>query len=192
MSSEFRKPSYNAIRCGSPVRIAALHPLRKFKLTRYRHPAPTAIAANSASIAAPSPAKRAAVSRSVRRRVICHSRRSSAAWFAVAARAAAACWRACLRRLYQAEREIPSASHGFCAGFLGPIPCARRQRSERRRACSRRCSSVCFMRCLPYRDLVPIPLKGLERRAGQGEVRLPFKIPFGFQRHRSPPHLYVK
>ena len=26
MSSEFRKPSYNAIRCGSPVRIAALHP----------------------------------------------------------------------------------------------------------------------------------------------------------------------
>jgi hypothetical protein len=33
--------------------------------------------------------------------------------------------------------EFPSASHGRCAGRLGMIPCARRQRSERRRARSR-------------------------------------------------------
>jgi hypothetical protein len=34
--------------------------------------------------------------------------------------------------------------HGFCAGLRGMIPCARRQRSERRRAFSRRSSGVCF------------------------------------------------
>ena len=43
-----------------------------------------------------------------------------------------------LRRLYHVERETPSASHGRCGGRLGPIPCARRQRSERKRAFSRR------------------------------------------------------
>jgi hypothetical protein len=37
---------------------------------------------------------------------------------------------------------MPKASHGLCAGFLGPMPCARRQRSERRRARSRRPSWV--------------------------------------------------
>jgi hypothetical protein len=41
-------------------------------------------------------------------------------------------------------REIPSASHGRCAGRLGPMPCARRQRSERKRAFSRRSASVSF------------------------------------------------
>jgi hypothetical protein len=37
---------------------------------------------------------------------------------------------------------MPKASHGLCAGFLGPMPCARRQRKERRQARSRRCSGV--------------------------------------------------
>jgi hypothetical protein len=49
----------------------------------------------------------------------------------------AASSRACLRRLYHVERDIPSASHGLCAGRLGMMPCARRQRSERKRARSR-------------------------------------------------------
>ena len=35
------------------------------------------------------------------------------------------------RRYHVLLLDIPSASHGRCAGFLGPIPCARRQRSER-------------------------------------------------------------
>jgi hypothetical protein len=53
----------------------------------------------------------------------------------------AACW-ACLRRLYHVDRETPSASHGCFAGRLGPMPCALRQRSERKRAFSRRSASV--------------------------------------------------
>jgi hypothetical protein len=35
------------------------------------------------------------------------------------------------------EREQPASSHGLCAGLRGPIPCARRQRSQRRRLRSR-------------------------------------------------------
>ena len=51
--------------------------------------------------------------------------------------------RRCLR-LYHVERETPSASHGCFAGRLGPMPCARRHRSERKRAFSRRSASVIF------------------------------------------------
>jgi hypothetical protein len=43
---------------------------------------------------------------------------------------------------FAAEREIPSASHGRCAGRLGMIPCALRQRSEHNRAFSRRSAAV--------------------------------------------------
>ena len=50
--------------------------------------------------------------------------------------------RAFFRRLYHVEREMPSASHGCFAGRRGPIPCALRQRSERKRAFSRRSESV--------------------------------------------------
>lgn len=59
---------------------------------------------------------------------------------------AVAASRARFCRLYHVERLTPSASHGCLAGRLGPIPCARRQRSERKRAFSRRSSSVCFVR----------------------------------------------
>jgi hypothetical protein len=38
--------------------------------------------------------------------------------------------------------RAPAASHGRCAGFLGPMPWALRQRSERSRARSRRSSGV--------------------------------------------------
>jgi len=38
---------------------------------------------------------------------------------------------------YHVDRLIPSASHGRCAGRRGMIPCARRQRSLRRRLRSR-------------------------------------------------------
>jgi len=41
------------------------------------------------------------------------------------------------RLRYHVDRLIRSASHGRCAGRLGPIPCARRQRSLRRRVRSR-------------------------------------------------------
>ena len=41
------------------------------------------------------------------------------------------------RLRYHVDRLIRSASHGRCAGRLGPIPCARRQRSLRRRLRSR-------------------------------------------------------
>ena len=44
----------------------------------------------------------------------------------------------CLSLLGATKREIPSASHGFCAGRLGMIPCARRHRSERKRAAALR------------------------------------------------------
>jgi len=37
---------------------------------------------------------------------------------------------------------MPKASHGRAAGFLGPMPCARRQRSERSLVRSRRSSGV--------------------------------------------------
>jgi hypothetical protein len=40
------------------------------------------------------------------------------------------------------ERLTPAASHGCFAGRLGRYPCALRQRSERRRAFSRRSASV--------------------------------------------------
>jgi hypothetical protein len=40
------------------------------------------------------------------------------------------------------ERETPKASHGRSAGLRGPMPCARRQRSERRRFASRRSVAV--------------------------------------------------
>jgi hypothetical protein len=56
------------------------------------------------------------------------------------ATAAACCARS--RRLYHVDRETPSASHGCFAGRLGPMPCALRQRSERRRAFSRRSASI--------------------------------------------------
>jgi hypothetical protein len=46
--------------------------------------------------------------------------------------------RARLRRLYHVERLTPSASHGCFAGRRGPMPCALRQRSERKRFFSRR------------------------------------------------------
>jgi hypothetical protein len=39
--------------------------------------------------------------------------------------------RAFLRRLYHVERLTPAASHGCFAGRRGPMPCARRHRSER-------------------------------------------------------------
>jgi hypothetical protein len=56
---------------------------------------------------------------------------------AVACRARARCL-----RLYHVERLTPAASHGRCAGRLGPMPCARRHRSERKRFLSRRSASV--------------------------------------------------
>jgi hypothetical protein len=55
---------------------------------------------------------------------------------------AVAASRAFFRRLYHVERLTPSASHGCFAGRLGPIPCALRHRSERKRAFSRRSASV--------------------------------------------------
>ena len=50
--------------------------------------------------------------------------------------------RAFLRRLYHVERLTPSAIYGCFAGRRGPMPCALRQRSERKRAFSRRSASV--------------------------------------------------
>jgi hypothetical protein len=50
------------------------------------------------------------------------------------------------RRLYHVERLTPAASHGCCAGRRGPIPCALRHRSERKRFFSRRSASVIFFR----------------------------------------------
>jgi hypothetical protein len=44
--------------------------------------------------------------------------------------------------LSSAVRLSPKASQGLCAGLRGPMPCARRQRKERRRLRSRRCSGV--------------------------------------------------
>jgi len=61
-------------------------------------PAPPAIAASSAMIAAPSSVNRAAVSRSRRNRASCQSRRSNTASRAVATRINACHSRACLRR----------------------------------------------------------------------------------------------
>jgi hypothetical protein len=54
------------------------------------------------------------------------------------------CHRKCRRRLLAGfgAALMPKASHGRCAGRLGMIPCARRQRSERNRAFSRRSSVV--------------------------------------------------
>ena len=43
---------------------------------------------------------------------------------------------------YHVDRLILSASHGRCAGRRGPIPCARRQRSLRKRLRSRRSAGV--------------------------------------------------
>jgi hypothetical protein len=60
---------------------------------------------------------------------------------ALAQAAAAACRARCVR-LYHVEREMPSASQGRCAGRRGPIPCALRHRSDRRRFFSRRSTSV--------------------------------------------------
>jgi hypothetical protein len=70
------------------------------------------------------------------------SARANIAWLCAALAANTSRSRACFRRLYHVEREIPSASHGRCAGRLGMIPCARRQRSERSRALSRRSATV--------------------------------------------------
>lgn len=47
-----------------------------------------------------------------------------------------------LRRLYHVERPMPSVSRGCFAGCLGPMPCALRHRSERKRFFSRRSASV--------------------------------------------------
>jgi hypothetical protein len=55
---------------------------------------------------------------------------------------AVAASRARLRRLYHVERLTPSASQGCFAGRLGPMPCALRQRCERKRSFSRRSASV--------------------------------------------------
>ncbi len=63
--------------------LANNRPLQTFELTRYRHPAPLAIAASSAIIAAPSSVNRAAVSSSCRNRASCQSRRSNTASRAV-------------------------------------------------------------------------------------------------------------
>jgi hypothetical protein len=74
-----------------------------------------------------------------------------------AAHAAVACC-TFFRRLYHVEREMPSASQGRCARRLGPMPCALRHFSERKRASSRRSSSVCFVRCKqspPYWSYAP-------------------------------------
>jgi len=68
-----------------------------------------AIAASSAMIAAPSSVNHAAVSSSRRNRASCQSRRRNTASRAVATRANACRSRACLRRRYHVEREIPSA-----------------------------------------------------------------------------------
>jgi hypothetical protein len=54
---------------------------------------------------------------------------------------AAACRARCFR-LYHVDREMPSASHGRFAGRRGPMPCARRHRSEQKRFFSRRSASV--------------------------------------------------
>ncbi len=65
--------------------------------------------------------------------------------------ATAAASRACFLRLYHVDLETPAANHGLCAGRLGPMPCALRQRSDRKRAFSRRSASVIvwpiFARC---------------------------------------------
>jgi hypothetical protein len=49
-----------------------------------------------------------------------------------------------LAGLRTAPGEIPKASQGLSARFLGWIPCARRHRNERRRSRSRRSSGVCM------------------------------------------------
>ena len=57
--------------------------------------------------------------------------------------------RGLIRTVPYYSEPMPNASHGRSAGFLGPIPCARRQRRERSRAFSRRSSGVSrFVRCL--------------------------------------------
>jgi ERAP1-like C-terminal domain len=61
-------------------------------------------------------------SRCARSSASCHSSRSSEASLAACADASAARLRACLRRRYQVERLMPSASHGRSAGFLGFMP----------------------------------------------------------------------
>ena len=52
------------------------------------------------------------------------------------------------------DRLIPTASHSRCGGRIGPISCARRERSERRRVFSWRSSAV----------MRPLKLFGTERR----------------------------
>jgi len=81
-------------------------------------------AANSAIIASCAAAAR---SRSRRNSASCHSIRSSMASRAAIAADSAACWRALAR-----VNNIPQATAFPRA--LGPMPCARRQRSERKRA----------------------------------------------------------
>ena len=108
-------------------------------------------------IAAPWSANRVAASSSRRNRASCQSRRSNTASRAAATRAYASRSRACFRRLYQVEREIPSARHGRAALRLGMIPCALRQRSERRRAFSRRssCRHVASLHWIRFRLIYP-------------------------------------
>jgi hypothetical protein len=118
-----------------------------------------------------------------------------------AAHAAAACC-ARLRRLYHVLRLMPSASQGRCAGRRGPMPCARRQRSERKRFFSRRSASVCFVadfrvkkshriRLTPPRwGRSPSRCKGNapepEKRKWLSRKSFSFKGPYSTGRPRSP------
>jgi hypothetical protein len=102
-------------------------------------PPPAAYAVSSAMMVIVS---RSSAAHRARSRVNAAAKASARAKIAHAVAAS----RAFLRRLYHVERDMPSASHGCLAGRLGPMPCARRQRSERKRAFSRRSASVCFVR----------------------------------------------
>jgi hypothetical protein len=80
-----------------------------------------------------------------------------------------------LPRRYHVERETPMASHGRCAGRRGMMPCARRQRSARRRARSRRSAAVigCASRARTLLRALPIStrIQACEHRPGRLIVR---------------------
>jgi hypothetical protein len=106
------------------------------------HGAEIALAAYAVSSAMIAIVARSSAAHRARSRVNSAAKDSARAKIADAVAAS----RARLRRMYHVERLTPAASHGCFAGRLGPIPCARRQRSERKRFFSRRSASVCFVR----------------------------------------------
>jgi hypothetical protein len=99
---------------------------------------PAVSAVSSARIAMDS---RSSAAHRTRSRVNAAAKASARSRVAYAYATDAAC-RARLRRLYHVDRETPSASQGCFAGRLGPMPCALRQRSERKRFFSRRSGSI--------------------------------------------------